>query len=222
MSKWTKIVASFLIVFFVLHVEITTAHADGLNGEETVKDCIKQKNCQDGSAAPEKSGASDPSSKPFISAWDIIKMIFALLFVLALLYGLLKFINKRSRSYQHSRLIENLGGTPLGGNRSIQLVKVNNRILILGVGENIQLLKDIDNQDEFSEILNHFKDDTESQIQPVDFLSKLLNGKDKKKDAVQTPNSSFKKMLTDQLQDFKGGRKKIMNELEKKEQDPHE
>ena len=59
-----------------------------------------------------------------LSFWDFLRMIFAMIFVVALLYFVLRFIGKKTKSYQKANFIENLGGTGLGGNRSVQLVKV--------------------------------------------------------------------------------------------------
>ena len=73
-------------------------------------------------------------------------MIFATVFVVGLLYFVLKFVNKNGRLFKSTQLIENLGGTALGANRSVQLIKVGNRLLIVGVGENIQLLKEIEDR----------------------------------------------------------------------------
>ncbi|MFK4998000.1 hypothetical protein ACI2OX_13070 [Bacillus sp. N9] len=48
------------------------------------------------------------------------KMIGSLLFVIALLYLLLKFVNKKSAAFQQNKIVQNMGGTSLGGNRSIK------------------------------------------------------------------------------------------------------
>ena len=63
------------------------------------------------------------------------------------------FISKKTKSYQKANFIENLGGTNLGSNRSIQLVKVGNRVLIVGVGEDIQLLTEIEDEAERKQLL---------------------------------------------------------------------
>ena len=41
-------------------------------------------------------------------------MIFATVFVVGLLYSVLKFVNKKGRLFKSTQLIENLGGTTLG------------------------------------------------------------------------------------------------------------
>ena len=45
-------------------------------------------------------------------------------------------------------------GTTLGANRSVQLIKIGNQLLIVGVGENIQLLKEIDDEQEYEQIIS--------------------------------------------------------------------
>ena len=61
-----------------------------------------------------------------VTAWDYIKMIFALLFVIALLYGLLRFVNSRNKTFQTNQLIQNLGGVGVGQGKSLQLMQVGN------------------------------------------------------------------------------------------------
>ena len=83
-------------------------------------------------------------------------MIFATVFVVGLLYFVLKFVNKKGRLFKRTQLIENLGGTTLGANRSVQLIKVGNRLFIVGVGENIQLLKEIEEEQEYEQIISEY------------------------------------------------------------------
>ena len=52
--------------------------------------------------------------------------------------------------------MENLGGNALGANRSVQVIKVGNRLLIVGVGENIQLLKEIEDGQEYEQIISEY------------------------------------------------------------------
>ena len=58
-----------------------------------------------------------------------------------------------------------MGGTGLGGNRSIQLVKVGDRILIVGVGEDIQLLTEIKDEAERNQLLDEYNQKIEQMIQ---------------------------------------------------------
>lgn len=55
-----------------------------------------------------------------------------------------RFIHERTRGVRHSGRLTHLGGVPLGKDRSVQLVKVQDKIYVVGVGENVQLLDTLD------------------------------------------------------------------------------
>lgn len=204
------------------------AHAETNNGN--VEDWFKQhsnesKNDTKKEAENNTKNADTiaKTNNSIITVWDGVKMVFALLFVIALLYFLLKFINKKSRSYQQNRLIQNFGGTPLGGNRSLQIVKAGNRILILGVGEDIHLLKEIENQKEVEEFIQYYEDQVEQSLEPRDMITKLTNKyKQKKSDNNSSKTSSFQHILKNQLETMNRERRKTMNKLDVKEQETDE
>lgn len=154
---------------------------------------------------------------------DFVKMLAALGFVIILLYYLLKFINKRSQSYQQNRLVQHFGGTPLGGNRSIQIVKAGKRILIIGVGEDIRLLKEITDEDELEQFTLQYERQLDQSLQPADMISKLgqiWKGRNAK--TAQSNQKPFHHHLQEQLDDIKSNRRQMLNKLGKKEQDQDE
>lgn len=153
-----------------------------------------------------------------VSFMDYVKMIFALVFVVALIYVLLKFVNKKSRSYQQTKMIHHLGGSPLGGNRSVQLVKIGKRVFILGVGENIELLKEIEDEVEKEELIQFYDEKTPQLSNPKEILSRLIPFKlDKSSEDVETSTGSFQTMLKTQIEDIRNGRKKALEDIKQKE-----
>ncbi|MED0660587.1 flagellar biosynthetic protein FliO [Bacillus smithii] len=210
-----------LIIFislFLLGIGGTSVTAAGtLSGN--VKDCIEHPDkCQDsGTSKKEKSTATDDISG--VSAWDYARMLFALLFVIVLIYFLIKFINKKSQTYQDSKLIQHLGGSPLGGNRSIQLVKVGERIFILGVGENIELLKEINDQEEYKQLLQVYNQQKDLLLDTKDiFTVALRKWQERKQKAVGKGGSApFKSVLEKQLNEIKTSREQALQQLETKE-----
>jgi flagellar protein FliO/FliZ len=189
----------------------------------TVKDYWEQPEKQNEENTPAEEHevtVSEPSTG--VSAMDYMKMIFALVFVIALIYFLLKFINQKSKSFQQSKLIHNLGGTTLGGNRSVQLVKVGERILILGVGEDIQLLKEIDGKEEKEDILHYYEEKSMGLQQQKDHLTQWLGNKTGLKPKKTDDSQSFQNLLKSQIEDIRKGRKKMLNELTNREKDKDE
>lgn len=150
-----------------------------------------------------------------ITVWDVFKMIFATIFVIVLLYIVLRFINKRNQVYKSSQIMENLGGTALGANRSIQIVKIGKRLLIVGVGESIQLIKEIDDEEEYKNIIEEYNKKMDQQIQPSDIVTRVMDGL-KKNAHVKKEQESFSAHLKQQLKTITDGRKDLMKELEKK------
>ncbi|WP_051991371.1 flagellar biosynthetic protein FliO [Shouchella xiaoxiensis] len=98
------------------------------------------------------------------SPWlSFLKMIGALLLVVLLLVGLLKFVNKRARSFQETKAMSLVSGVSLGANRSVQLVKVGDKLLVVGVGESVQLLHTIEDQAEIEALLKKQQGNEDSQ-----------------------------------------------------------
>ncbi|RRN70296.1 flagellar biosynthesis protein FliZ [Peribacillus simplex] len=210
-KKWLQ-VSLMIAVFFSGAIQ---AHAEDL--EKTVKDVYKKPDdlkVDKGESKDSQSTkqASNPD-KVGITVWEFLRMIFATIFVVSLLYILLKFINKKSKSYQKANSVENLGGTSLGANRSVQLVKVGGRILVIGVGENIQLLKEIDNPEEYEQLLRDYNDKIDQMIQPGEFAMKLKN---KWLNKRESETASFPAEFKNQLDQMSDSRKKLLNELDRK------
>lgn len=214
-QTWVKILC---IVIFALMSTQQIAHADQLNN--SVKDCIQHpEKCKDPNTGTSKASTQKTEAAQVgITIWDFIRMIFATAFVVALLYFLLKFINKKSRSFKSTQLVENLGGTALGGNRSVQIVKVGNELFIIGVGENVQLLKEIDDQKERQQILSDYNNRLEQMSQTGDIVTKILE-KTKKKLHSNQQDASFSSLFKAQLDELSKGRKKLFDEMERKGSD---
>ncbi|WP_254118930.1 flagellar biosynthetic protein FliO [Bacillus sp. FJAT-29790] len=195
-----------------------SAYAEQLNN--SVKDCYEHPETCNYNELPKQEGqqTNSEAKKIGLNAWDFIKMIFATVFVVGLLYFLLKFINKKSKMYKSSQMIENLGGTALGTNRSVQLIKVGNRILVVGVGENIQLLKEINDSEEYSQIISEYNEKMELLVQPSDIVTKVLQ-RTKKGQSNEGKGNHFQTLLKTQLEDITKGRKKVYEEMEKKGSD---
>ncbi|MEQ2526495.1 flagellar biosynthetic protein FliO [Bacillaceae bacterium CLA-AA-H227] len=222
MQKIHKIIKVMLLLFVVLIGADIKVYAEQDN---SVKDWIEEPTEENSKTkqTPEKEtddGTVQENTTVGITAWDIIKMIFATIFVIALLYFLLKYINKKSHGYKDSQLIQNIGGAPLGANRSVQMIKVGERVLVVGVGENIQLLKEIEDEAEVRQIIEDYNNKMEQLISPSDIVTKVLqrtkslNVFEKEKE-----NTSFSSVLKSQLDKISKDRKKLYDEMEKKGSD---
>jgi flagellar protein FliO/FliZ len=207
-----------LIVLFALTGAGQMASAQSLNN--SVKDCMQHpEKCQDQKSQTKQTDKQmNESTQVGVTVWDFVRMIFATAFVVALLYFLLKFINKKSRSFKSTQLVENLGGTVLGANRSVQIVKIADRLFIVGVGENVQLLKEIDDPNERTQILTEYNNKLEQLVRPSDIVTKVIE-KTKNLQPSKQEGSTFTSLFKAQLDELSKGRKKLFEEMEQKESD---
>ncbi|GMG78567.1 flagella biosynthesis regulatory protein FliZ [Bacillus safensis] len=176
---------------------------DWLKGEkESKKDTEKKTTDNQTNPAEEV-----PSSS--VSIMDFVKMIGALLFVILLIYGLVRFVGKQNRLLKPFRYVENIGGTTVGQNRSVQLIKVGKRVLVVGVADSIQLLKEIDDEQECEAIVKQYEEAMESKTDLPKMVQKFTS-QVKKHD--QPTTSSFSANLKAQLAELK----KTQSEVRKK------
>lgn len=153
----------------------------------------------------------------------IVRIIFALLLIVALIYGMLKLLNKKNKLTRSTNLLNNLGGIPLGTNKSVQIIQIGDRLFVVGVGENIELLTEIEEQ-EMKEQLLAEKDTNSSNSASVSKIlgntfSNLSNKKEKNEDEI---SDSFSGMFKSELNHLKQTRTKITNRYKRKEEDKHE
>lgn len=221
MQNLNKVLKVLLLVIFALLGSQQVTFAEQLN---SVKDCLKHpEKCNQKPTTDQKTTTNQEtptttssSQQVGIGFGDIARMVFATIFVVALLYFILKFINKKNRVYKSSQLIENLGGTSLGANRSVQMIKVGDRLLVVGVGESIQLLKEIDDSNEYNQIIKQYNEKMEQLVQPSDLVTKLIERTKNKTKVTKSTNSPFKSILQRQLDELSKERKDLYEEIEKK------
>ncbi|WP_022792782.1 flagellar biosynthetic protein FliO [Marinococcus halotolerans] len=141
------------IIIGLIMTVILLAGADTALASTTVNESLNpQENQEDPAAGNEEAPADDettPAAMDSGSLWlNFVKMIGALTVVLGLLFWLLKFINKKTSKYQSTRWLQSIGGIGLGQNKSIQVVKVGDKMLVVGVGDTISLLQEIEDKEE--------------------------------------------------------------------------
>lgn len=133
------------------------------------------------------------------------QLVFYTVIVIGMIYALIKFLAIRQRKMQHHQVFQNLGGTPMGPNKSLQLVKVGGKIYLLGVADQITLIKEINDVHQIEEIE---KDVEEQESVLAKSFIEVFQAKLKK----QEPNgSSFQSLFSTSLNQ----QKKRHGELEK-------
>ncbi|WP_159435666.1 flagellar biosynthetic protein FliO [Salimicrobium salexigens] len=108
--------------------------------------------CSEEGGESKEENEEQPAAEPLW--WSATKLILALVFVLGLIYGVLKFIQKKNNLFSNTRQMHNLGGVPLGQNRSVQAVKIGGHVYIIGVGDTVEMLTEITDEETRKQLLN--------------------------------------------------------------------
>lgn len=186
------------LLFFYVPINADFVHAAVKN--PTVEEYLKQQTSDQQDEKKEEKATNelveDGGNSTSLSVFDVLKMIFTLILVLGLLIFLLKFLNKKMKLPQETKYLQNLGGISLGQNKSIQLVKVGNRILIVGVGDTIELLQEINDEEEYKKIIDMQKEPGNNSFEQ-NMMRFILNNH-KQKGSEKT---SFKKELESLLKE---------------------
>ncbi|KAA0966504.1 hypothetical protein FQ087_09825 [Sporosarcina sp. ANT_H38] len=152
------------------------------------------------------------------SAGDYIKTLFALVFVVGLLFGLLKLVNRKNKLYDKNRLMKNMGGISLGQQKSIQLVVIGESYYLIGVGDDIRLLKEISDPDEIDKLVEFYEGDSPELA--TGMLNKILakvTGKSKIDSNEKTQESTdFSTIFQSRLEEMKEERKRHISRLTEK------
>ncbi|MDG0793556.1 flagellar biosynthetic protein FliO [Cohnella ginsengisoli] len=110
------------------------------------------------------------------SSWDMLWVLLVLLMMIGGIVMLLRFVGRRNRGWWVNRSMRSLGGLTLGANKSMQIVEWNNRIYVLGVGENVQLLESITDPEVVAALIAQYDHADASAKSPVPpWLKQWLN-----------------------------------------------
>lgn len=213
---------------FVLCIMLFVIQTNNIYAEvKNVKDCFEENGeCEELEKSSDEIVTNDSDTlvgneniKPTSVILNFIKMIFALLLVLALIYFILMFVKKRNRLFSNVQVLENLGGITVGANKSIQLVRIGNKVYLIGVGDNVEMLQEITDEEVKLSLLER----EEETFQPTSFLQSLLQknsmNRNKNKDVQESDN--FTNTLEMELKKLKDQRNQIMFNNKEKD-DRHE
>lgn len=185
-----------------------------------VDDCVGDK--KDEACKEDTKAAVDDdeeSAAVGVSAWEYVKIIFALIFVIALLYGVLRFLNSRNTKYQHSKMMQNLGGISLGAQKSVQIVKIGHSLYLVGVGDNVNMLKEITDDNEKETLIALYNEKQVQPIQGTPLLGLLKKLQKPKQTETQKEDVDFKQQFADRLEKIKQQRNEELQQLNQEERD---
>jgi flagellar protein FliO/FliZ len=179
----------------------------------SVQDCIDNpKLCDDNSKKKTQQEPVALKSTNF-TFFDYIKMIFSFIIVIGLLYLVLYWIKRNGNSFTKNSLIQSLGGSSLGSNKSVQIVKIGNSVYVVGVGENVTLLKEIKDANEIQTIEEIAEQKSQTEIK----VSKWFENAIKKDSVNQTSTKeTFQNLLNSQIQTLKDKKNTMLTRIDKK------
>ncbi|RUL55794.1 flagellar biosynthetic protein FliO [Lysinibacillus antri] len=212
---------SILLAFIVAMLSITPTNialANIKSNQMISEDCLQNpETCEDSQPAAD----AEKSAAIGFGLWDYMKMFFSLVLVLALLILILKFINKRSTSYQQNSVVRNIGGISVGPQKSVQLLHIGDTLYIVGVGEDVQLIKEIKHPDEVKQLLEYYNEKqtfvTSTTPYIVDLFNKIKWNTNTTK--IEDNDSNFGDLLNKKITDIKAERKSELEKWKEKERD---
>ncbi|SDG70517.1 flagellar protein FliO/FliZ [Aneurinibacillus thermoaerophilus] len=139
----------------------------------------------------------------------LLQTIIALALIIAVIYFLLRFVSKRSNALFGRTGIRMLGGCLLGSQKSLQIVQIGTTLYIVGVGENVHLLRYIDDPDEVNELLDLLEVRGASASNPV-FMGELVNRWFRKKAGT---GEAFESMFQMKVKEARQRRESMEKEL---------
>lgn len=139
--------------------------------------------------------------------WLLFRMGIALLLVIALIYLSLRFLNKRQNLFQPMQALENLGGISVGQNKTIQVIRVGTKVYLIGVGDDVKLLKEIEDEDVIETLMEKEQDQSFT-------ANKILSTLFPKKNETEPTKTDhgFQKTLSAELEQLRRSRKELIND----------
>lgn len=204
-----RIILWLLSTTFIVFSLTTMVEAEEKNGDrKTVADQYEDQPSSDKKEKGMEQEEKDASLTTSKTVWTFVKVILVLALVIALIYLLLRFIKKRTKSFTERQTIQGIGGVQVGANRSVQLVKVGERVFVLGVGESISLIKEIEDTDEIQQL-----EDTGEQDDVIDHSFSKFNDWLQKTKETKRSKSNFTTILENNLKQMKQEHKETIDQV---------
>ena len=201
-------VFSFLVVSIPTPVEAK---------EPMVDDWVKEEQPEGQNEVKEKEEITNVNTSQDKSLVVIIfKLIFYTLLIIVMIYGLIKFLAVRQKKLQPNQAVKLMGGTPLGNNKSLQLVKVGEKVYLIGVGDQVTLIKEFSESDEINSIETNLENQSTLFTSPLANIStSIVNfSKEKISKRMETkPNLSFEHLFKQSLNKQKGKQDQLKHDL---------
>ena len=207
------LLAVLMIIAFGAPIHSQASVSDAINA---TNECEQNPDVACPDTTPSAAEMESPSAAVGFNAWDYIKMMLAFSVVIVLLFLVLRFLKKQTQQVQQNALMQNLGGVSVGQQKSIQLVKVGNKMMLIGVGDNVQLLREVTDEDEVAE-LQAIHESQQFFGDTTPYVVKVMRNWMNKKEAA--PTEEFGSVLNKRLEEIKKDRAKDLEAWRNEEED---
>lgn len=205
-----------IITSFSTVVDAKTPYVGDCLGEDAGSECLEEEESidADDTENDEQTVLSEQMSTGSVF-FNIIRTLFALVLILALIYLLIKFLSKRNKLFNQVKALENLGGISVGPSKSIQIVRIGEKVFMVGVGDNVELLQEIDDENLIKDLSDR---DEQGDFQVNHLVQSIFKPKTNQSDKLnKEPQHKFKNLFSDELEKLKENRLKVKNQQKKKE-----
>lgn len=208
-----------LLFDFSTVIQAKTPYVGDCFGEDVSPECLEEEEPTEINEDQSNEDTTPPvlaeQNQTGSLAFNIVKTVFALILILALIYILIKFLGKRNKLFNQVKALENLGGISVGQNKSIQIVRIGEKVFIVGVGDNVELLQELDDEDLIHDLLHSDEQDDFQVNHLVRSIFKQKTGQNDKFN--REPQQKFKSLFSNELEKLKENRLTIKNQQKKKE-----
>lgn len=149
-----------LVIFSVLFFCLAPFSA-ALAEEGTVYDQYKGKSEQTNTPSKEQVKPPTTSVMPYI-----FQFIGSFLLIVGVLYVVLRFVSRKAKAFNRGGPFHAIGAHPFGNNRSVQLLMIGDTLYVLGVSENVNLLRCIPPGEEQQQLLQSMADTPITTVVP--------------------------------------------------------
>ncbi|MFC4355256.1 flagellar biosynthetic protein FliO [Chryseomicrobium palamuruense] len=149
-------------------------------------------------------------------------LIFYTLLIVGLIYLLIRFLATRQRSLQTNQLVQIMGGGSVGQQKSVQLVKVGNQVLVVGIGQDVTLLKEIEDEAEKARLIEAMEEQSELLKEKPKWLEKGLEMIRPKASSNQDSAQSFQTLFQQSLEKQKDTLHSVRKRMSRNEKERDE
>lgn len=207
MVRYVRICSIFIIIMFFWTASIQAKNVTDWIEDQDLDLDQEQEDIQ---KEPVQEYSTEKQESSFV--WSLLKLVGILALLIGLLYVGIRIFTKRNRQMRDLNVLENLGGIPVGQQKSVQLVRVGSSFYLLGVGENVELLQEITDES----LIQELEELTERPDE--ESLLSVFRHQKKTKEEQHAP-SSFKDMYTKELDHLMNQRKDMIQSRQKKEEE---